>query len=902
MHGSARSTVDVLAPVTILGLYLLLAMVQLLGAQSTSISGFVFDRGLQIRPDSPVPATAPVGAGDRLLAIEGSEVATLDELAAVLAATRGDRLRARFGIEQPARLVRAGEDLRQALADRPPTEVVRLHRPMGLEGAVDWTVEEVLAAMPDLQATGFWAEVSLATELEGRVQLRRERVVLPSILLLAFGLIGLCALLLLRTESLSAGERGRRAPLWAAATGGLAIAALGVLAVEPALSLRWALHAAALLVLWKGAAVYQHLRQRGAPPSLGRRLLLLAPGLTVLLLAWAVLLGALGDAGTRADSLRQGLAVLLGMAGVLHVVDLALHGLGRDGRPAWLLVLAWLGTAVAGTALWPALGQDVPVAVNAWALLAAGVGVLWLADLAEGVPAVASRFAVEPAVREASPLRSLIEDAEQQLPGSTGWIAIGADGSWLRLGLSVPLGDGSRHIQLQRAPDAWGAALGILMAEGGIFPAPATVDTDDSPFDGLARHTGIVAMIPLQRDPSRPLQLVLVLTHDERDAPPTPDVDALASLAAAAPVSRTEQEAGVLALSRIDTLAEGARRAPPARRTRVDDARPAPTAVAAPTAVPASATPTPAGQVPEDPWRARLEAQVERAWPVDDEVALAGHERDALQRFVEDTGPTLVIGEAGGGKEFMARAIWWLQHGDRGRFLTVDAALLPPTLLEIDLLGDPEGEESGAVEAARGGALLVKTAQELEPRLVQRLAAAAREQDVRLFFAFRYAGPEEDVDAHLPPALVELCGPRRLSLTPLRERTGDIRRFAELFLHRHAMRYDKVIEGFEEQALRQLVQLDLPGNFHDLDAIVRAATLRSDGPRLSLDDLELPTDADHPDPEEDTAELSPAEESERERLVAALAAVEGNKSRAARKLGMSRGKLLRRLKKFGVDA
>jgi DNA-binding NtrC family response regulator len=136
-----------------------------------------------------------------------------------------------------------------------------------------------------------------------------------------------------------------------------------------------------------------------------------------------------------------------------------------------------------------------------------------------------------------------------------------------------------------------------------------------------------------------------------------------------------------------------------------------------------------------------------------------------------------------------------------------------------------------------------------------------------------------------------------LHLPPLRERRADIPALAMLFLGRHAQRYGKQIAGFDDAAMRALQEHTWPGNVRELGHVVERAVLLTGDAHIQVDDLVLERPAAARKDELDGLSL---EEAERFLVEEALRRFQGNISRAAQSLGLSRAALYRRLHKHGL--
>jgi DNA-binding NtrC family response regulator len=134
-----------------------------------------------------------------------------------------------------------------------------------------------------------------------------------------------------------------------------------------------------------------------------------------------------------------------------------------------------------------------------------------------------------------------------------------------------------------------------------------------------------------------------------------------------------------------------------------------------------------------------------------------------------------------------------------------------------------------------------------------------------------------------------------IHLPPLRDRQSDIPLLARHFLHQHALRYQKTLDGFEEPAIRILLQHRWPGNIRELEHAVERAVLMAREQVVRAADLGLNPDRDAPARLEDMS----LEEVESFLVKKTLVRFGGNISQAAEALGLSRGAMYRRLQKYG---
>jgi transcriptional regulator with GAF, ATPase, and Fis domain len=298
----------------------------------------------------------------------------------------------------------------------------------------------------------------------------------------------------------------------------------------------------------------------------------------------------------------------------------------------------------------------------------------------------------------------------------------------------------------------------------------------------------------------------------------------------------------------------------------------------------------------------------------------------------------LIRGDSGTGKELLARAL----HDNSPRagkaFVKVHCAALSPGLLESELFGHVKGAFTGAhrdkmgrFEMANGGTLFLDEIGDISLDVQTKLLRVLQEM------TFERVGSSEpmEVDVRVIAAthqnLEELMRAGRfredlyyrlnvisLFVPPLRKRAEDIAELAQHFLVIHAQRCGKPIPQLDDDALARLKAYAWPGNIRQLENVIERAVVVSEGPTITVDDLPidlLPSgDSDVSAIVERTngavfaslrnglqAEREERDGRERERLVRALAAADGNKAEAARALGLARSTLLSRLKRFGLS-
>lgn len=300
---------------------------------------------------------------------------------------------------------------------------------------------------------------------------------------------------------------------------------------------------------------------------------------------------------------------------------------------------------------------------------------------------------------------------------------------------------------------------------------------------------------------------------------------------------------------------------------------------------------------------------------------------ETVRRVAPTSAPLLFTGESGTGKEVLARYLHGLS-GRRGDFVPVHAAALPAELLESELFGHAKGSFSGAVrdkvgliETADGGTLFLDEIGELPPAVqvkllrvlqegrVTRLGETReRELDLRLAAATNrdleaaVAAGEFREDLYYRLAVITL------ELPPLRERPGDVELLATHFLARAAAAEGLPPKRLSPAAARRLAGAEWPGNVRELDNLCRRLVILAPG--ATIEEADLPAryrDAASPDDWPPSpppgVELTPAvERLERLLLRRALEEAGGVAQEAARRLGIGRGAIQYKLKKYGLEA
>lgn len=277
----------------------------------------------------------------------------------------------------------------------------------------------------------------------------------------------------------------------------------------------------------------------------------------------------------------------------------------------------------------------------------------------------------------------------------------------------------------------------------------------------------------------------------------------------------------------------------------------------------------------------------------------------------------LVTGESGTGKELMARALHDISPRAGNTFVAINCAAIPETLLESELFGFEKGAFTGAakqtigkIEVADQGTLFLdeigdlpsslqaKLLRFLQDRVVERLGGRRQiPVDVRIVCA-----THQNLEAMIAAGtfredLYYRLNEINVHIPPLRERQGDAILLARFFLNRFNEQYKKSLRGYSDAALIALGNHRWPGNVRQLENLVKKAVIMAEGKTIKPDDLEM---SEATDSGELLTIKEVRERAERRHIQDVLAATEGNVSKTAKLLGVSRPTLYDLLRNLDI--
>lgn len=294
--------------------------------------------------------------------------------------------------------------------------------------------------------------------------------------------------------------------------------------------------------------------------------------------------------------------------------------------------------------------------------------------------------------------------------------------------------------------------------------------------------------------------------------------------------------------------------------------------------------------------------------------------QERLSRVAPVERPVLLIGERGTGKELAASRLHFLSRRWEGPFVTLNCSTLSPTLIESELFGHEkgaftgaEGRRKGRFEAADGGSLFLDEigsipleAQEKILRVVEygsfeRVGSSLSvEVDVRIIGATNADLGALAERGDFKPDLLDRLSFEVLFLPPLRERDEDIMLLAGHFANRMAFELGReALPAFAPSAVSALEEYEWRGNVRELKNVVERAVILRRGPAIRPSQfLEIPPAGRTVSPVARAAVVQSLAEVEKEHIRYILHHCQGNHSKTAQLLGISRSTLLRKLAEF----
>ncbi len=319
-----------------------------------------------------------------------------------------------------------------------------------------------------------------------------------------------------------------------------------------------------------------------------------------------------------------------------------------------------------------------------------------------------------------------------------------------------------------------------------------------------------------------------------------------------------------------------------------------------------------------------LRATVDRRLTMVGESYAMAQLREQIAMAAPTNGRVLIFGENGTGKELVARGIHSLSRRRNAGFVELNCAAIPEELIESELFGHMKGAFTGAVadrrgkfELADGGTLFLDEIGDMTLKTQAKVLRALQEQvvepvggtssvkvDVRVLAATNKDLPTEIRAGRFREDLYFRLNVIPVYVPPLRSRDSDIPLLADHFMAELAREYGRRPKRFDAGAATGLRSYGWPGNVRELRNVIERLIIMVPGDVITLDDLAFVDGGSVRTISEPSAETLPLHDArdrfERDYILKALAAQQGNISRTAEALGVERSNLYRKMKAFGI--
>jgi len=291
---------------------------------------------------------------------------------------------------------------------------------------------------------------------------------------------------------------------------------------------------------------------------------------------------------------------------------------------------------------------------------------------------------------------------------------------------------------------------------------------------------------------------------------------------------------------------------------------------------------------------------------------------NTIEKVAATDANVLILGENGTGKEMIARALHRRSARHENVFMNVDMGAISESLFESELFGyvkgaftDAKEDKAGRFELANGGTLFLdeignlpvplqsKLLTVLQNRKVNRVGSAkSKEIDIRLVCATNQSLKEMVAESTFRQDLLFRINTIEIQLPPLRDRIEDIEALTDHFIKLYSKKYKKEVSGCSKETIKKLEKHSWPGNVRELQHATERAVIMSESTILQPSDFLLTQEIS--DTEQVVFEDYNLEEVEKMVLRKALKKHEGNISKAADELGLTRASLYRRMDKYGL--
>jgi DNA-binding NtrC family response regulator len=295
---------------------------------------------------------------------------------------------------------------------------------------------------------------------------------------------------------------------------------------------------------------------------------------------------------------------------------------------------------------------------------------------------------------------------------------------------------------------------------------------------------------------------------------------------------------------------------------------------------------------------------------------------ETIQQISTSETNVLILGESGSGKELVAKAIHHLSPRSGKRFVAFNCGSFTEELMANELFGHEQGaytgaikDKAGLVEAADGGTIFLDEIGDMPQSMQVKLLRVIQEKeflrvggvdpisvDVR-FIAATHRDLKEDVEkGHFRQDLYYRLNVISIHVPPLAERNGDIPLLTHYFLTQKSQTMKKDIHDIDRNVIELLSKYSWPGNVRELENVIERAVALENGPTIREEDLPeyirnltIETYRQH------SSGIPTVEEQEKRYIKWVLDKCEGNRTKAAKIMGIDRVSLWRKLKRYGME-
>ncbi|MEL7002398.1 MAG: sigma-54 dependent transcriptional regulator [Bacteroidota bacterium] len=292
-----------------------------------------------------------------------------------------------------------------------------------------------------------------------------------------------------------------------------------------------------------------------------------------------------------------------------------------------------------------------------------------------------------------------------------------------------------------------------------------------------------------------------------------------------------------------------------------------------------------------------------------------------IEKVAKTDANILILGENGTGKELISRAIHQRSLRKDNIFVGVDMGAITETLFESELFGHKKGaftdakeDRPGRFEVSNGGTLFLDEIGNLSLPLQSKLLTVLQNRevtrlgtnqpipfDIRLVCATNMPLHDMVSDGSFRQDLLYRINTVEITLPPLRDRLDDIPLLSKHFINKYAKKYRKEVKSISEDALLKLRKYNWPGNIRELQHAIERAIIMSDNSDLGVDDFFFLTNNGNKGASQDmNVDNLNLDEVEKSVIQKAINIHDGNISKAAKELGLTRASLYRRLEKHGL--